>query len=182
MTCSAMVTRSESRSPAAKILHHSYICFNKIMKDHGSELYALTIDEGIEGYRDESVRNAETLAKDLQIPLLVASYKEFFGFSLDEAMRERDKKGIKTTSCAVCGPLRRRSIDLPQKDWESMWSQLPTTWTIRYRHFTSTCILATPKGSDGSIQHTDLIRVNSNFEGSNRRWRSMKRNWLSSHT
>jgi len=85
---------------------------SKIMKDHGSELYALTIDEGIEGYREESVRNAETLAKDLQIPILVASYKEFFGFSLDEAMQERNAKRIKTTSCAMCGPLRRRSIDL----------------------------------------------------------------------
>ena len=29
---------------------------NSIMKGHGSELYALTIDEGIEGYREESVR------------------------------------------------------------------------------------------------------------------------------
>ena len=85
---------------------------SKIMKGHGSELYALTIDEGIEGYREESVRNAESLAKELQIPILLGSYKEFFGFSLDEAMAERDKKGIKTTSCAMCGPLRRRSIDL----------------------------------------------------------------------
>ena len=85
---------------------------NRIMEGHGSELYALTIDEGIEGYREESVRNAETLAKDLQVPLLVSSYKEFFGLSLDEALKERTKRGIKTTSCAVCGPLRRRSIDL----------------------------------------------------------------------
>jgi len=85
---------------------------NRIMKGHGSELFALTIDEGIEGYREESVRNAETLANDLQVPLLVGSYKEFFGLSLDEALAERTRRGVKTTSCAVCGPLRRRSIDL----------------------------------------------------------------------
>ncbi len=82
-----------------------------VMKGHGSELFALTIDEGIEGYREESLKNAETLCKDLQIPLLVCSYNEFFGFSLDQALEERTKRSIKATSCAFCGPLRRRSID-----------------------------------------------------------------------
>ena len=85
---------------------------SKVMKGHGSDLYALTIDEGIHGYREEAVKNAERLAEELSIPLLVSSYKEFFGFSLDEALKERDERGVKTTSCAVCGPLRRRSIDL----------------------------------------------------------------------
>jgi cytoplasmic tRNA 2-thiolation protein 1 len=85
---------------------------SRIMKGHGSELYALTIDEGIEDYREESVRNAEALSKDLNVPLLVGSYKDFFGLSLDEALEERTRRGIKTTSCAVCGPLRRRAIDL----------------------------------------------------------------------
>lgn len=88
-----------------------YILSN-IMKGHGSQLYALTIDEGIEGYREESIRNAESLAQELSIPLLVASYKEFFGQSLDEALEERNRRNVKVTSCAVCGPLRRRSIDL----------------------------------------------------------------------
>jgi cytoplasmic tRNA 2-thiolation protein 1 len=85
---------------------------NKIMKGHGSSLFALTIDEGIKGYREEAIRNAESLAKDLSVPLLVSSYKEFFGFILDEALMERDKRQLSATSCAMCGPLRRRSIDL----------------------------------------------------------------------
>ena len=88
----------------------------RIMKGHGSELSAITIDEGIEGYRDESVRNAETLAAQLGVPLLVRSYKEFFGFSLDEALAERTKRMVRTTSCAVCGPLRRRSVDLAAEE------------------------------------------------------------------
>jgi cytoplasmic tRNA 2-thiolation protein 1 len=85
---------------------------SKIMKGHGSELYALTIDEGIEGYREESVRNAEALAQKFSIPLLVLSYMETFGISLDEAMAQRDDRNLRTSSCAICGPLRRRSIDL----------------------------------------------------------------------
>lgn len=85
---------------------------NEVMKGHGSKLFALTINEGIEGYRDEAVRNAERLAEKLSIPLLVCSYKDFFGFTLDEALERRKDKEIKATSCGVCGPLRRRSIDL----------------------------------------------------------------------
>ena len=88
---------------------------SEITKGHGTKLYALTIDEGIEGYREEAVRNAEKLAESLSIPILVCSYKELFGFSLDEALHERNEKGVKTTSCAVCGPLRRRSIDRAAK-------------------------------------------------------------------
>jgi cytoplasmic tRNA 2-thiolation protein 1 len=89
---------------------------NEIMKGHGSKLYALTIDEGIEGYREEAIRNAEKLAEELSISLIVGSYKENFGFTLDEALEERTSKGIKTTSCAICGPLRRRSIDLAAEE------------------------------------------------------------------
>ena len=85
---------------------------NQVMKGHGSELYALTIDEGIAGYREESVRNAKALTEELHVPLLLGSYKEYFGVSLDDALKERTERGIKTTSCAFCGPLRRRSIDL----------------------------------------------------------------------
>ncbi|MDA4129978.1 MAG: TIGR00269 family protein [Thaumarchaeota archaeon] len=84
---------------------------NKIMKGHGSELVALTIDEGIEGYRDESIKNAEKITSELSIPLQVSSYEELFGVSLDEAMHARDERHVKATSCSMCGPLRRRSID-----------------------------------------------------------------------
>jgi cytoplasmic tRNA 2-thiolation protein 1 len=82
-----------------------------IMKGHGSQLFAITIDEGIEGYREESVKNAEKMASKLSVPLIVRSYKEYYGLSLDEAMATRSEKGLKITSCAMCGPLRRRAID-----------------------------------------------------------------------
>ncbi len=89
---------------------------NEIMKGHGSKLYALTIDEGIEEYREEAIKNAEKLAEKLSVPLLIASYKDFFGFTLDEALEDRKERGIKATSCSVCGPLRRRSIDLAAEE------------------------------------------------------------------
>ncbi len=73
--------------------------------------FAITIDEGIDGYREESLKNAEKTASELSVPLIVRSYKDYFGLSLDEAMVSRSKKGLKITSCAACGPLRRRAID-----------------------------------------------------------------------
>jgi len=84
---------------------------SKITHGHASRLVAITIDEGISGYREESVKNAEKICSDLSIPLIVRSYKEFFDLSLDEAMHTRSEKGLNVTSCAVCGPLRRRAID-----------------------------------------------------------------------
>ena len=84
---------------------------SRITDGHGTELYAITIDEGIEGYREESIKNAEKITSQLSVPLIVRSYKDFFGLSLDEAMESRSEKGIKMTSCSLCGPLRRRAID-----------------------------------------------------------------------
>ena len=85
---------------------------NEITKGHGTELYAITIDEGIEGYREEAIKNAQNLSEQLSIPIEVSSYKEFFGFTLDDALEEiKDHDGTRASSCAICGPLRRRSID-----------------------------------------------------------------------
>ncbi len=84
---------------------------HEIMKGHGSELCAITIDEGITGYREESVRNAEKITRELSIPLSIKSYKDYFDLSLDDAMTSRSEKGLKISSCAACGPLRRRAID-----------------------------------------------------------------------
>ncbi len=84
---------------------------SKIVKGHASELLAITIDEGISGYREESIKNAEKITTELSIPLFVKSYSDLFGISLDEAMEVRSEKSLKITSCGVCGPLRRRAID-----------------------------------------------------------------------
>ncbi|MEM0075717.1 MAG: TIGR00269 family protein [Conexivisphaerales archaeon] len=82
---------------------------SKIAPDHGSEIIAITIDEGIEGYRDESIENARYITRKLGIKMIVLGYKDLFGFSQDEAMT---RKSTKITSCAICGTLRRRAIDI----------------------------------------------------------------------
>ena len=74
-------------------------------------LSAVIIDEGIPGYRDEALGIAESYCAGLGVPLAARSYKELFGTTLDEALRDRD--GPKApTSCSICGTLRRRAIDV----------------------------------------------------------------------
>ena len=82
---------------------------SRITSGHGSRLVALTIDEGIEGYREESLGYVSQVAEELGVPHMLFTYKELFGFSLDEALKDRRTK---LTSCAICGTLRRRAIDV----------------------------------------------------------------------
>ncbi|MDV3278533.1 MAG: TIGR00269 family protein [Nitrososphaerales archaeon] len=73
------------------------------------ELIALSVDEGVEGYRDESLAHAGSLAEKLGVEHMTVSYKELYGFSLDQALDWKD--GRDTSSCSFCGVFRRRAID-----------------------------------------------------------------------
>ena len=44
----------------------------------------VTVDEGIAGYRDEALEIAAENCKQLEIPHHVVSFKELYGFTLDE--------------------------------------------------------------------------------------------------
>lgn len=77
--------------------------------DH-SELIAITIDEGIKGYRNEALQIVKDFCSDLKVEVKILSYKDLFETDMDEAMILRPTE--KMTSCAVCGTLRRRAIDM----------------------------------------------------------------------
>src|SRR3990170_4903263 len=49
-----------------------------------TNLTAVTIDEGIKGYRDEALNIAASNCKKLEIPHQIISFKELYGFTLDE--------------------------------------------------------------------------------------------------
>ena len=75
----------------------------------GYELVALTVDEGVDGYREESIEHADWLAKKLGVTHVVVSYKELYGFDLDAALDWKDERDV--SSCSMCGIFRRRAID-----------------------------------------------------------------------
>ena len=80
-----------------------------------ASLCAVTVDEGIRGYRDEALKFAIGNCRKLGINYAVTSFKELYGYSLDEIVKMTLEKGenIKgLTPCAYCGVLRRRALNL----------------------------------------------------------------------
>jgi len=72
-----------------------------------SELVAVSIDEGVKGYRDEALDIASEACKSLDVEHVVYSFKDLFGVTMDEiASRERD-----LVPCSYCGVLRRRALN-----------------------------------------------------------------------
>ncbi len=66
------------------------------------EFVAITIDEGIEGYRPPTVEIARKITKELGIEHVVVSFKENFGMTLDEMVKIGEKK-----PCTYCGVFRK---------------------------------------------------------------------------
>ncbi|MFW9800382.1 MAG: ATP-binding protein, partial [Candidatus Thorarchaeota archaeon] len=79
-----------------------------------SELIPLTIDEGIQGYRDKALEAARKLASDLKLTLEVRTFKDSFDRPLDEIVEMRPEKSI--GACSYCGVLRRRAINTAAKE------------------------------------------------------------------
>ena len=78
-----------------------------------ASLVAVTVDEGIKGYRDEALSIAAANCKKLRIEHHVVSFKELYGFTLDEIVARAQQKGERElTSCAYCGVLRRRALNV----------------------------------------------------------------------
>jgi len=79
-------------------------------RQSAADLSAITIDEGIKGYRDESLKIVQDFCSSLSIPSKILSYKEIFGIDMDDAITLRSAR--KMSSCSMCGTFRRRATDM----------------------------------------------------------------------
>jgi len=86
----------------------------QISLNHDFTLKAITIDEGIPGYRDEALEIVRNFCNKIQVEHGVYSYKELFGTTLEQSLELREKEKI--SSCSICGILRRRAIDFGAKE------------------------------------------------------------------
>lgn len=76
-----------------------------------------TVDEGIRDYRDEALKIAQDNCKKLGVEHIVISFKELFGYELDqivELTKKKQKKGL--TPCSYCGVLRRKALNTLARD------------------------------------------------------------------
>jgi uncharacterized protein (TIGR00269 family) len=82
-----------------------------------SRLIALTIDEGIKNYRDESLQIANSITTRFGIEHKTTSFKELYGYSLDEIVEIFNTSSMPNhTACFFCGVLRRRSLNQVARD------------------------------------------------------------------
>lgn len=68
-------------------------------------LSAITVDEGIAGYRDP--QQAVRIAESLGISCLTASFRDEYGITVDEIVAQKGDR----CSCSYCGVLRRSLIN-----------------------------------------------------------------------
>ncbi|MFB6221733.1 MAG: TIGR00269 family protein [Halolamina sp.] len=85
-----------------EILHETF------GKDPRVTLVALSIHEGIEGYRDESLAASEELTERLGMAHEVVGYEEEFGVRMDDVV-EDDPENM--APCAYCGVFRRDLLE-----------------------------------------------------------------------
>ncbi|CAZ81544.1 unnamed protein product [Tuber melanosporum] len=75
--------------------------------DYGVEFVLLSIDEGIKGYRDDSLETVKRNAIQYGMELVIVSYEELYGWSMDSVVESIGKKG----NCTYCGVFRRQALD-----------------------------------------------------------------------
>src|SRR5574341_167200 len=86
----------------------------KMSESHNFKIIAITVDEGILGYRDEALEIVRNFCNNLGVEYRSYAYKDLFDLTLEESLDLRENE--KTSSCSICGILRRRAIDFGAKD------------------------------------------------------------------
>ncbi|CAB3405994.1 unnamed protein product [Caenorhabditis bovis] len=75
--------------------------------DYGLDLQLLSIDEGIKGYRDDSLLAVQKNKVEYGIPLTILSYEDLYGWTMDKIVSKIGKKN----NCTFCGVFRRQALD-----------------------------------------------------------------------
>ncbi|XP_022704773.1 cytoplasmic tRNA 2-thiolation protein 1-like [Varroa jacobsoni] len=82
----------------------------KLLNDrygYGIRLVLLSIDEGITGYRDDSLETVKRNEHQYNIPLKILSYKDLYGWTMDKIVAAIGKR----SNCTFCGVFRRQALD-----------------------------------------------------------------------
>ena len=72
----------------------------------GYKTIAITIDEGIRGYRNKTIPFVKKLCKKLDVPLHIYSFKDEFGKTLDQVYKKKQRH-----ACSYCGVFRRHLLN-----------------------------------------------------------------------
>ncbi|XP_019083397.1 PREDICTED: cytoplasmic tRNA 2-thiolation protein 1-like [Camelina sativa] len=87
--------------------------------NYGLDLFLLSIDEGITGYRDDSLETVKRNEVQYGLPLQIVSYKDLYGWTMDDIVK---MIGLKN-NCTFCGVFRRQVIAFPLHSKHSLFTQ-----------------------------------------------------------
>lgn len=82
------------------------------------EYFALSVDEGIKGYRKNALKKAKTFAKKLGIEYIEVKFKDSLGITIDEIVKKISKENdfSKEKICTWCGVLKRHLINIKARE------------------------------------------------------------------
>jgi len=83
-----------------------------------SDIVAITIDEGIEGYRSEALEIAKENCDLLDVEHRIYPFKRLYGCSLDKIVKKARRCG-KPFICSYCGILRRKALNIAAREVEA---------------------------------------------------------------
>jgi uncharacterized protein (TIGR00269 family) len=85
-------------------------CLHRILAKRDVQLVAVTVDEGIAGYRNDTIKAARAIAEKLGIEQHIVCFKEEYGSNLDEMVQ-----GKKVAPCTYCGVFRKNALNRAAK-------------------------------------------------------------------
>ncbi len=77
----------------------------ELMDEFEFDIVAVSIDEGISGYRGNGIDSARNNAAELGVKLVESSFKEEYGFTLDQIAQ------LYKSACIPCGVFRRQLLN-----------------------------------------------------------------------
>jgi uncharacterized protein (TIGR00269 family) len=78
---------------------------------------AITVDEGISGYRESSIPIVAEQCRSIGVEHIVVSFEDLFGITMDEiAMQQRS-----LATCSYCGVLRRAAMNRAARRWQASY-------------------------------------------------------------
>lgn len=83
---------------------------HKILSGREVELVAITVDEGIAGYRDDTIKAARAIAGQLGVEQHVVSFRDEYGYDLDDMV-----VGKRVAPCTFCGVFRKHALNRAAK-------------------------------------------------------------------
>lgn len=75
--------------------------------DYGLKLLLISVDEGITGYRDDSLETVKRNQQQFDLPLTIVSYQQLYGWTMDAIVKQVGRKN----NCTFCGVFRRQALD-----------------------------------------------------------------------